>query len=82
MDNAAKYGMGVVSQKQLSNNFPSIFTVLSSYFPSPERSYAGLRALDLKKSEKVRDNYLTSTGYGRLDVAGVFEFLAGIGRGG
>lgn len=39
------------------------------------------RLLTSKKVKRVRDNYLTSTGYGRLDVAGVFEFLAGIGRG-
>ncbi len=30
---------------------------------------------------EVLDIYLTLAGYGRLDVAGVFEFLAGIGRG-
>lgn len=31
-----------------------------------------------KKVKKVRDNNLTSTGYGTLNVAGTFEALAGV----
>ena len=31
-----------------------------------------------KKVKKVRDNNLTSTGYGALDIAGTFAVLAGV----
>lgn len=31
-----------------------------------------------KKVKKVRDNNLTSTGYGTLDLTGVFDVLAGV----
>lgn len=51
---------------ELSNNYSSIFTGLSNYFTLTQRSYAGLRIFKLKKVKKVRDNNLTSTGYGRL----------------
>lgn len=31
-----------------------------------------------KKVKKVRDNNLTSTGYGTLDLTGIFDVLAGV----
>ena len=63
---------------ELSNNYSSFFTGLSNYFTSTQRSYAGLRIFKLKKIKKVRDNNLTSTGYGALDIAGTFAVLAGV----
>jgi len=38
----------------------------------------GLRVFELKKVKKVRDINLTSAGFGKLDINGTFEQLAGI----
>lgn len=67
---------------QLDTNLPSILLKLSTNVPYPPRSYAGFSDFHVGKVKKVCDINLTYAGYGRLDVAGVFEFLAGIGRGG
>lgn len=57
---------GLVKQKQLSNNFPSIFNELSNYSSLPQRSYKDYGIFTLKK---VRSNNLTLKGYGKLCVA-------------
>ncbi len=66
---------------QLDNNLSPILPRRSSNLPHFPRSYAPFSDFHVGKVKKVCDINLTHAGYGRLDVAGVFEFLAGIGRG-
>ena len=71
----------MICLKILDTNLPSILLKLSTNVPYAPRSYAGFSDFRSKKVKKVCDINLTHAGYGQLDVAGVFEFLTGIGRG-
>lgn len=72
---------GLSPRKQLDTNLTSIFAQHDINLTSAPRKYQVFRDFRQKISKKVRDINLTLAGYGGLDVAGVFEFLAGIGRG-
>ena len=69
MNGTLVWTQGLVKQKQLSNNFPSIFNELSNYSSLPQRSYKDYGIFTLKKLKKVRSNNLTLKGYGKLCVA-------------
>ncbi len=64
---------------QLDNNLSPILPRLSNNLPHAPRSYAGFSDFHSKKVKKVCDNNLTHAGYGSLNIAGVFEFLAELG---
>ena len=64
---------------QLDNNLSPIFPRLSNNLPHAPRSYAGFSDFHVGKVKKVCDINLTYAGYGSLNIAGVFEFLAELG---
>lgn len=63
---------------QLDTNLPSIFLPLDTNLSYALRSYARFSDFRSKKLKKVCDINLTYAGYGKLNIAGTFNVLAGV----